>query len=135
MVAILTTFKSQFQAINLKKQNARTNEIVKVMMAYLDEEKFLNNHEFYEQLDEQRAKAAKHGLPFSVINKISPDFIEDENIDLMSINHKLYLRSEFFKRTWRPRLHRLVQGTHHVPYANDLMFTLRAKTRAKRSRS
>jgi len=127
MVAILTTFKSQFQAINLKSKMLGTNEIVKVMMAYLDEEKFLNNHEFYEQLDEQRAKAAKHGLPFSVINKISPDFIEDENIDLMSINHKLYLRSEFLSELGGHAYIDWFKELIMFPYANDLMFTFTSK--------
>jgi len=33
-----------------------TNEIVKVMMVYLDEEKFLNNREFYERVTNTAVK-------------------------------------------------------------------------------
>ncbi len=127
MIAILTTFKSQFQAINLKSKMLGTNEIVKVMMAYLDEDRFLNNREFYEQIDEHRSKAVKQGLPFSVINKISPDFIEDENVDLMSINHKLYLRSEFLSELGSHAYIDWFKELVMFPYANDLMFTLTSK--------
>src|SRR3989338_2114085 len=127
MIAILTTFKSQFQAINLKSKMLGTNEIVKVMMAYLDEEKFLNNREFYEHIDEQRQRALKQNIPFSVINKISPDFIEDENVDLMSINHKSYLRSEFLSELGSHAYIDWFKELVMFPYANDLMFTFTSK--------
>ncbi|KKR48794.1 MAG: Type IV secretory pathway VirB4 component-like protein [Candidatus Magasanikbacteria bacterium GW2011_GWC2_40_17] len=131
MLGILATFKSQFQAINLKSKNLSTSEIVKVMMSYLDEEKFLNNREFYEHLDEHRQRAGKEGLPFSVINKISPDFIEDENIDLMSINGKLYLRSEFLSELGSHAYIDWFKEIVMFPYANDLMLTYTSKDPAE----
>lgn len=127
MIAILTTFRSQFQAINLKSKLLGTNEIVKVMMVYLDEEKFLNNREFYERLDEHRVQATKDGLPFSILNKVSPDFIEEENIDLLSLNGKLYLRSEFLSELGSHAYIDWFKEIVMFPYANDLLFTFTSK--------
>lgn len=127
MTGILTTFKSQLHAINLKGKILDTNEVVKVMMAYLDEEKFLNNREFYENLGEHRQRATKEGLPFSIINKISPDFIEEENIDLLSINGKNYLRSEFISELGSYAYIDWFKELIMFPYANDLMFTFTSK--------
>ncbi|HEX9503348.1 MAG TPA: hypothetical protein VF974_03445 [Patescibacteria group bacterium] len=127
MVAILTTFKSQLQAINLKSKTLDTNEIIKVMMSYLDEEKFLNNRDFYDHLDDFRSKAIKQGLPFSVINKISPSFIEEENIDLLSINSKNFLRSEFISELGSYAYVDWFKEIIMFPYANDLMFTFTSK--------
>lgn len=127
MIAILTTFKSQFQAINLKSKILNTNEIVKIMMVYLDEEKFLNNREFYERIDEHRSQAIKDGLPFSVINKVSPDFIEEENIDLLNINNELYLRSEFISELGSHAYIDWFKEIVMFPYANDLLFTFTSK--------
>jgi hypothetical protein len=127
MMGILSTFRSQFQAINLKSKMLETNEIVKVMMAYLDEEKFLNNRDFYEHIDEHRSRAIKEGLPFSVINKISPDFIQEENIDLMNINGRLYLRSEFLSELGSHAYIDWFKEIVMFPYASDLMFTFTSK--------
>ena len=127
MIGILTTFKSQLQAINLKSKILETNEIVKVMMGYLDEEKYINNREFYENIDEHRKRAIKQGLPFSVINKISPNFIEEENIDLMRINGKHYLRSEFISELGSYAYIDWFKEIIMFPYANDLMFTFNSK--------
>ena len=131
MIGIMTTFRSQFQAINLKSKMLGTNEIVKVMMAYLDEEKFLNNREFYERIDEHRTEAHKDGLPFSVINKISPDFIEEENIDLLNLNGKLYLRSEFISELGSHAYIDWFKEIVMFPYANDLLFTFTSKDPAE----
>jgi len=127
MMGILTTFISQLNAINLKSKMLETADIIKVMMAYLDEEKFFNNREFYEQIDEHRDRATKAGLPFSVINKISPNFIEEENIDLLSLNNKLYLRSEFFSELGSYAYIDWFKEIIMFPYANDLMFTFTSK--------
>ncbi len=127
MIGILTTFKSQLQAINLQSKTLETKEIVKVMMAYLDEDKFLNNRDFYENIDEHRQRAIKEGLPFSVINKISPNFIEEENIDLLSINSKNYLRSEFISELGSYAYIDWFKELIMFPYANDLMFTFTSK--------
>lgn len=131
MIGIMTMFRSQFQAINLKSKMLGTNEIVKVMMAYLDEEKFLNNREFYERIDEHRTEAHKDGLPFSVINKISPDFIEEENIDLLNLNGKLYLRSEFISELGSHAYIDWFKEIVMFPYANDLLFTFTSKDPAE----
>jgi hypothetical protein len=127
MMGILATFKSQFQAINLKSRMLDTSEIVRVMMGYLDEEKFLNNRDFYEQIDEHRQQAIKENLPFSVINKISPNFIEEENIDLMNVNGKLYLRSEFVSELGSHAYIDWFKEIVMFPYASDLMFTFTSK--------
>ncbi len=127
MIGILTTFTSQLNAINLRSKILETGDIVKVMMAYLDEEKFLNNREFYEQFDEHRERALKAGLPFSVLNKISPDFIEEENIDLMSINNKLFVRTEFFSELGSYAYIDWFKEIIMFPYANDIMFTFTSK--------
>ena len=131
MMNILTTFKSQFQAINLKTKTLDTNETIKVMMAYLDEERFLNNRDFYERLDEHRRRATKEGLPFSVINKISPDFIKEENIDLLSINERLYVRSEFLSELGSHAYIDWFKELVMFPYANDMMFTFTSKDPAE----
>ncbi len=127
MMGILTTFISQLNAINLKSKMLETADIIKVMMAYLDEEKFFNNREFYEQIDEHRRRAKAAGLPFSVINKISPNFIEEENIDLLSLNNKLYLRSEFFSELGSYAYIDWFKEIIMFPYANDIMFTFTSK--------
>ncbi len=127
MIGILTTFKSQLQAINLKSKILSTNEIIRVMMAYLDEDKFINNRDYYENIDDHRKLAAKSGMPFSVINKISPNFIEEENIDLMSINGKQYLRSEFISELGSYAYIDWFAEIIMFPYANDLMFTFTSK--------
>lgn len=127
MLGILTTFMSQLQAINLKSRILDTSDIVKVMMAYLDEEKFMNNRTFYENIDEHRARAQKEGLPFSVINKISPDFLKEENIDLMSINNNLYLRSEFLSEFGSYAYIDWFKEIIMFPYANDLMLTFTSR--------
>jgi conjugal transfer ATP-binding protein TraC len=126
-MGILTTFQSQFNAINLKSKILATNDIVKVMMVYLDEEKFLNNREFYEHIDEHRQHATKAGLPFSIINKISPNFIEEEHIDLLSMNNKMYLRSEFFSELGSNAYIDWFKEIIMFPYANDFMFTFTSK--------
>ena len=127
MIGILTTFTSQLNAINLRSKMLDTGDIVKVMMAYVDEEKFFNNREYYEHIDEHRAKAMKAGLPFSVINKISPEFIEEENIDLMSINNKTYVRSEFFSELGSYAYIDWFKEIIMFPYANDIMFTFTSR--------
>lgn len=127
MIAILTTFKSQLNAINLKSKILETSDIVRVIMAYLDEEKFVNNRTFYEQIDEHRDRAIKGGLPFSVINKVSPNFIEEENIDLMNINNHVYLRSEFLSELGAYAYIDWFKEIIMFPYANDLMFTFTSK--------
>lgn len=127
MIGILTTFKSQLQAINLKSKILSTNEIIRVMMAYLDEEKFINNRDYYENIDEHRKLAQRAGLPFSVINKISPNFIEEENIDLMSINDKQFLRSEFISELGSYAYIDWFAELIMFPYASDLMFTFTSK--------
>lgn len=127
MIGILTTFTSQLHAINLKSTMLDTGDIVKVMMAYLDEEKYMNNRDFYEHIDEHRARATKEGLPFSVINKVSPDFIEEENIDLISINNKTFVRSEFFSELGTYAYVDWFREIISFPYANDFMFTFTSK--------
>ncbi len=127
MIGILTTFKSQLQAINVESKILETAEIIRVMMAYLDEEKFLDNRDFYENIDEHRARATKEGLPFSVINKISPSFIEEENIDLLSINAKTYLRSEFISELGSYAYIDWFKEIIMFPYASDLMFTFTSR--------
>jgi hypothetical protein len=127
MISILTTFKSQLQAINLKTKILETEDIVRVMMDYLDEEKFMNNRQFYENIEGFRKKAAEQSLPFSVINKISPDFIEEENIDLLSINGKNFLRSEFISELGSYAYIDWFKEIIMFPYASDLMFTFTSK--------
>ncbi len=127
MIGILTTFKSQLQAINLESKMLGTNDVVRVIMSYLDEEKFLNNRDFYEHLDEHRQAAAQQGLPFSVINKVSPSFIEEENIDLLSINGNTYLRSEFISELGSHAYIDWFKEIVSFPFASDLMFTFTSK--------
>lgn len=127
MMGILTTFISQLNAINLKSRMLDTNDIVRVMMAYLDEEKFTNNRNFYEQIEEHRQRATKESLPFSVINKISPNFIQEEHVDLLSINDKVYLRSEFLSELGSYAYVDWFREIIMFPYANDLMFTFTSK--------
>jgi conjugal transfer ATP-binding protein TraC len=127
MIGILTTFKSQLHAINVQSKMLETADIIRVMMAYLDEEKFLDNRTFYDQIEEYRQDALRQGLPFSVINKISPSFIEEENIDLLSINRKHYLRSEFISELGSYAYIDWFKEIIMFPYANDLMFTFTSK--------
>ncbi len=127
MMGILTTFQSQLHAINLKSKILETSDIVKVMMAYLDEEKYVDNREFYNHIDEHRDRAVKAGLPFSVVNKISPNFIEEENIDLMSVNNKMYLRSEFISELGTYAYIDWFKEIITFPYANDMMFTFASR--------
>jgi hypothetical protein len=127
MIGILTTFKSQLHAINVQSRMLETGDIIRVMMAYLDEEKFLNNRYFYEQIDESRQSCLKQGLPFSIINTISPSFVEEENIDLVSINRKHYLRSEFISELGSYAYIDWFKDIIMFPYANDLMFTFTSK--------
>ena len=127
MMGILTTFISQLNVINIKSVMLETSDIVKVMMAYFDEEKFVNNREFYENIDQHRQRATKAGLPFSVINKISPDVIKEENIDLVSVNDKVYMRSEFFSELGSYAYIDWFKEIIMFPYANDLMFTFTSK--------
>jgi conjugal transfer ATP-binding protein TraC len=127
MMGILTTFVSQLGAINLKSKILTTGDIVKVMMAYLDEDKYADNREFYEKLDDHRERAIKSGLPFSVLNKVSPDFIEEENIDLLSLNNKTYVRSEFVSELGTYAYIDWFKEIIMFPYANDLMFTFTSK--------
>ena len=127
MMGILTTFQSQLNAINLQSRILETGDVVKVMMTYLDEEKYLNNRNFYDTIDEHRDSAVKSGLPFSVVNKISPDFIEEENIDLLSINKNLYLRSEFISELGTYAYIDWFMEIIAFPYANDMMFTFASR--------
>ena len=127
MIGILATFQSQLHAINLKSKILETSDIVKVMMAYLDEEKYVDNREFYDRIDEHRERATKAGLPFSVVNKISPNFIEEENIDLLSINKNLYLRSEFISELGTYAYIDWFKEIITFPYANDMMFTFASR--------
>ncbi len=127
MIGILTTFKSQLQAINVQSRLLGTGDIVRVMMTYLDEDAFVNNRSFYESLDDQRQRATKEGLPFSVINKISPSFIEEENIDLVSINSKTYVRSEFISELGTYAYIDWFKEIIMFPYASDLMFTFTSR--------
>lgn len=131
MVNILSTFKSQFQAINLKTKILDTDDILKVMMVYLDEERLINNRDFYNHLDEHRQRAAKEGLPFSVTNKVSPDFIKEENIDLMSINDKTYVRSEFLSELGSHAYIDWFKELIMFPYASDFMLTFTSKDPAE----
>lgn len=131
MVNILSTFKSQFQAINLKTKILDTDDMLKVMMVYLDEERLINNRDFYNHLDEHRQRAAKEGLPFSVTNKVSPDFIKEENIDLMSINDKLYVRSEFLSELGSHAYIDWFKELIMFPYASDFMLTFTSKDPAE----
>ena len=127
MIGILTTFKSQLQAINLNSKILESSGIVRVMMDYLDEKKFLNNRGFYENIEEHREVAAKQSLPFSVINKISPDFLQEENIDLMSLNGETYLRTEFLSELGSYAYIDWFREIIMFPYASDLMFTYTSK--------
>ena len=127
MIGILTTFKSQLQAINLNSKILESSGIVRVMMDFLDEKKFLNNRDFYENIDEHREAAAKQSLPFSVINKISPDFLQEENIDLMSLNGETYLRTEFLSELGSYAYIDWFREIIMFPFASDLMFTFTGK--------
>lgn len=71
--------------------------------------------------------ANESGLPFSIINKISPSFIEEENIDLLSINGKHYLRSEFISELGSYAYIDWFKEIIMFPYASDLMFTYTSK--------
>jgi conjugal transfer ATP-binding protein TraC len=127
MIGILVTFKSQLQAINLKSKILESSGIIRVMMDYLDEKKFLNNRDFYENIEEHREMATKQNLPFSVINKISPNFIQEENIDLMSLNGETYLRTEFLSELGSYAYIDWFREIIMFPYASDLMFTFTSK--------
>ncbi len=127
MISILTTFKSQLKAINLESRILESGDIAKAMMAYLDEEKFLNNRDFFDGLDNFRKQAKEYELPFSVLNKISPNFIEEENIDLLSINGKQYLRSEFVSELGSYAYIDWFKEIIMFPYASDIMFTFTSK--------
>lgn len=127
MISILTTFKSQLKAINLESRILESGDIAKAMMAYLDEEKFLNNRDFFDGLDAFRKQAKEFELPFSVLNKISPNFIEEENIDLLSINGKQYLRSEFVSELGSYAYIDWFKEIIMFPYASDIMFTFTSK--------
>jgi hypothetical protein len=127
MMGILTTFSSELNAVNLRSKILGTSDIVKVMMAYLDEEKYSNNREYYENIDGYRERAEKAGLPFSVVNKISPDSIEEENIDLVSINNKVYVRTEFVSELGTYAYIDWFKEVIMFPYANDMMFTFTSK--------
>ncbi len=127
MIGILTAFVSQLNAINLKSKILTTSDIVKVMMSYLDEDKYVDNREFYDKLDEHRERAVKSGLPFSILNKVSPDFIEEENIDLLCLNNKTYIRSEFITELGTYAYIDWFKEIIAFPYASDMMFTFTGK--------
>src|SRR5581483_823769 len=77
--------------------------------------------------DEHRERAIQSGLPFSVLNKISPDFIEEENIDLLSLNSKTYVRSEFVSELGTYAYIDWFKEIIMFPHASDLMFTFTSK--------
>ena len=79
----------------------------------------------------KKTEAHKDGLPFSVINKISPDFIEEENIDLLNLNGKLYLRSEFISELGSHAYIDWFKEIVMFPYANELLFTFTSKDPAE----
>ena len=127
MIGILTTFKSQLQAVNLESRILESSDILKVMLTYLDEEKFTNNRRFFEHIDEHRKQAEEAGLPFTILNKISPNFIEEENIDLLSINGKEFLRAEFISELGSYAYLDWFKEIIMFPYASDIMFTYTSK--------
>jgi conjugal transfer ATP-binding protein TraC len=127
MLGILTAFKSQLQAINLKSKILGTNDIVRLMMEFLDEKRFLNNRDFYENIEEHRQVALKQNLPFSIVNKVSPDFIREENIDLLSINGDTFLRSEFLSELGSYAYIDWFKEIFMFPYASDIMITYTSK--------
>ena len=127
MMGILTGFVSQLHAINLKSRILSASDIVRVMMTYLDEEKYVSNREFYEDIDMHREQAEKSGLPFSILNKVSPDFVEEENIDLMNVNNKMYLRSEFVSALGTFAYIDWLKEVITFPYASDMMFTFTSR--------
>ena len=123
---LLQKFKEDFLAVDISSKILDTDGVVKVMMNTIDENKFLLNRPFYTNIESRKEEAKKSKLPYSIINTISPDTIEELK-DHIIVDDKSFIKTLFVSNIGTQAMIGWFNNIIKFQHASDIVITLTSK--------